>query len=241
MDSDIQEWLARATGGAQYNDNIDWKKEGDSNSPPRKMYKEYLQKHLGDIVGREILDIGSGTGWLSEFLLENGAMEVVGVEPSRQNIAISRELYPNFRVIESTFDALGVNRVFDLAIAIMSFEHVPNIVEAMRRVFGYLKPQGSFVLLAIDDAYARTPRFGYAIDERHINSEEAIVRVVRPFGELYDIVRTSLCVVRAATTAGFSLVEEIPIVPTQKFISEVPRYAEFENRVMFHLYIFKRV
>ncbi|MET9952867.1 class I SAM-dependent methyltransferase [Streptomyces sp. NPDC006339] len=110
---------------------------------------------VGDVRGRSVLDLASGTGFYSREFRRRGASEVLGVDISGEMIAVSKKL--------EEADPLGIDyevgdvaelrafeRPFDIALGVQMLSYAPDIAttERMcRNVHRSLKPGGSFFIL----------------------------------------------------------------------------------------------
>ena len=104
---------------------------------------------LGNIEGKEILEVRCGSGYLCRLMAKQGA-KVVGLEPA--------ESFYNYAVEEEKRLAQGVEYVqkdlsemtefesnFDAVVANMVFLDIPDYRPAMRNSIKALKPGGDFI------------------------------------------------------------------------------------------------
>ncbi|MFF5975446.1 class I SAM-dependent methyltransferase [Streptomyces sp. NPDC012769] len=110
---------------------------------------------VGDVRGKSILDLASGTGFYSREFRRRGASEVLGVDISGEMVAVSRKL-------EET-DPLGIayevgdvaelrpfERPFDIVLGVQMLSYAPDIAttERMcRNIHRSLRPGGEFFIL----------------------------------------------------------------------------------------------
>jgi SAM-dependent methyltransferase len=101
--------------------------------------------NIGNVAGKNVADIGSGTGRIVNMLLDAGAAHVTALEPSESfalAIANTADRADRVRVIHDVGTAIPQDQNFDLVLSIGVLHHVENpgpIVEAARRA---LKPGG---------------------------------------------------------------------------------------------------
>ncbi len=112
----------------------DWQTQvGDDGDKNRLLNSDpVLWDFAGDVGGRDVLDAGCGTGYLSRKLSECGA-RVVGVDLSENMIGIAKEMSPelDFRVESVTgLRSLEDDR-FDLVIANYVLMDVPFLEETI--------------------------------------------------------------------------------------------------------------
>jgi 2-polyprenyl-3-methyl-5-hydroxy-6-metoxy-1,4-benzoquinol methylase len=88
-----QSFLEAATNPEQYDlGEVDWRADGNREHFTRRMILEAILPHIGDVQGKDVLDIGAGQGWLCHELTELGA-RTVGIEPSLQNVSAAHEQF----------------------------------------------------------------------------------------------------------------------------------------------------
>jgi len=104
---------------------------------------------LPPLAGLEILDLGCGEGTFGRWCLEQGAASVVGVDLSQRMLALGAERRTDRRL---RFVRSGVEQIafkaasFDLVVSSYTLHYVEDYAGAVARVFGWLRPGGSFVL-----------------------------------------------------------------------------------------------
>lgn len=102
---------------------------------------------LGDVAGKRIADIGSGTGRIVNMLLDAHATHVVAVEPSaafevlRNNVCHSDAV----TLLNVTGDLLPPTGDVDLIVSIGVLHHIPDPVPVMRTAFRALRPGGKML------------------------------------------------------------------------------------------------
>ncbi len=73
-----KDYRVLATNPAQYDsDELHWETE-TADSPMRQFFSSYLGKSLGNLSGKKIIDIGSGTGFLTK--LYEGSVREISLE-----------------------------------------------------------------------------------------------------------------------------------------------------------------
>lgn len=113
----------------------------------------YAVVSLGDIAGKEVLDLGCGTGWFSVILAKKGAM-VTGVDISPEAIAIARKraivnavsdrvnfMPMSFYDLKSNFRAES----FDKTIGLSVLHHCQHKSLLADQLCSILKPGGRVV------------------------------------------------------------------------------------------------
>jgi 2-polyprenyl-3-methyl-5-hydroxy-6-metoxy-1,4-benzoquinol methylase len=102
-------------------------------------------RQLGVPQGAEVLDLGSGTGWVSLLLAEAGYLPT-GVDLAPGNVRIS-ELHAERWNSPATFlaadmDDLDLGRSFDAVLMFDSLHHVDDPEAIVSRVSAHLRPGG---------------------------------------------------------------------------------------------------
>ncbi len=106
-------------------------------------------ERAGLIDGQEILELGCGWGSLSLFMAEKfPAARINSVSnsaPQRQFIAaqaLERGL-TNLQVITADMNTFASENTYDRVVSVEMFEHMKNYGELLRRIAGWLKPDGA--------------------------------------------------------------------------------------------------
>jgi SAM-dependent methyltransferase len=219
--------------------DLDWLSVGQEGSPSGLFFSSTLRKHLDDLTGNSILEIGSGTGRLFSLLQEKGASSIQGVEPSEKSSAASRKAHPEVAVFAGTFSDFQCENEFHIVLAIMVFEHLPDLPATFRKIRQLLKSGGNFYLV-VGDYECQTREETYAKFERvELGDGVSVVATKRPFGVLHNIVRPLQNYCYAGEQAGLTLVKKIALPPTEQLLEKSPSYVAFKNKPICHLLIFQ--
>lgn len=127
-------------------------------SPLRKYVEEYTFMELvGDVSGKRVLDLACGEGFYSRRLRSAGAERVVGVDVSREMIALAveRERAEPLGIDYVCADVLDLNEAtdpggFDIVVAAYLLHYAPDIGALARmcaNIAAQLPPGGRFVTL----------------------------------------------------------------------------------------------
>lgn len=125
---------------------------------------------------QELIDIGCGTGWLTERAAKL-VDSVVGIDPSEESIAIARQRHCGPRIVycaESIEGYAREQRKFDLAISNMSASSTPNLQSFMLASRSVLKKNSLFVF-SIPHPCFWPLYWGYASHERFNYQESCAV------------------------------------------------------------------
>ncbi|NNF13294.1 MAG: methyltransferase domain-containing protein [Gemmatimonadetes bacterium] len=128
----------------------DWQIQvGDDGDANRRLNSDpVLWDFAGSVEGRDVLDAGCGTGYLSRKLAERGA-RVVGIDLSDEMIEIARSRGPeiDFRVDSITVLHSVGDEEFDLVVANYVLMDVPHLQEAVDAIYRVLRPAGRTVVV----------------------------------------------------------------------------------------------
>jgi glycosyltransferase involved in cell wall biosynthesis len=162
-------------------------------------YNNYLWRKIAQHVGRRILEAGCGTGTITRFLAQRGAVFAVDID--EHYVDLLRERYAarsNLRFQWMDLSSLDwsplANQRFDTVVCMNVLEHLPNDAAVLRHFFEVLQPGGRLLLLvpahvqlfgALDRAlghYRRYDRTGLQslIEEAGFRSEQ--VSYINPSG-----------------------------------------------------------
>ncbi len=102
-----------------------------------------LLDSLGDLRGRRVLDVASGTGHLAADALARGAT-VVGVDTAPNMVALARRRVPGAVFREGDAEALPFqDEQFDSVLCCFGLPHFARPAEALREAARVLKPGGT--------------------------------------------------------------------------------------------------
>ncbi len=103
---------------------------------------EWITEQYGDVSGKEILDIGSSSGYFLQTLFSANA-RVSGVELNENCSNYARSL--GFTVYSKSIETIGFKNEFDLVVMFHTFEHVSDPVSVLRAIYAALKEGGVFM------------------------------------------------------------------------------------------------
>lgn len=236
--------LNKAVDPHQYDDNnsAKWDQYGTGlESPTRANFWEYLKPLSVAWKGKDILEIGAGTGWLLELALGLGAKSVLGMDPSERNFELGKKLYPSTRLLNITFETFECKEKYDVIIALLSLVNILDMEVAFKKVNLLLKLSGEFIAIVPDYDYYKKSRFGYKITLEKINHDEYVAMVERPEITTVSIVRTTSKYVKFAAQSGLVLIEDRPLPPTELLMQKMPRYREMAGIAMCRLLRFRKL
>jgi len=234
--SHLDDLLKQATNPVAYdNSDTEWAIENGKDSSRQDIYREYFSPYKSEWSDKDVLDIGSGAGWLLNFFMQNGAKSVLGVEPSRKNVEATKVLYPDIDVLNENFMAINMDRKFDFITAVMVMTNLPDVKSAFKKFKTLMNNKAKLLVVVPDYDYFKTPRHDYGLDVEVINSKEYVIETKRPNAVLTDIVRMNEVYIEAAELEGLMFIESIAMLPTTQFTEQLPQYSGFKAQPIMHL------
>lgn len=116
-------------------------------------YNHWIYEQIAEAMGRRILEVGSGTGNITQFLCANGCeVMATDVVPSYRN-ELQRlfESKANVQVSQFDLDAKAptefVTNPFDTVVCLNVLEHIEDDLFALEQMRNVLKPGGKLALL----------------------------------------------------------------------------------------------
>ncbi|MEP7229036.1 MAG: methyltransferase domain-containing protein [Ginsengibacter sp.] len=108
-------------------------------------YGEDLVNVLNPLPGEKILDVGCGTGYLANVILQKGT-QVTGIDSSPEMIAKAKREYPgiDFKLISATDFHLDI--LFDAVFSNAALHWVLDKNSAIECMYDCLKPGGRFAM-----------------------------------------------------------------------------------------------
>ena len=132
---------------AQWTESVqDW--IGKDHAVRTDMLDSWMLNALGDVSGREVLDVGCGEGRFSRLLSELGA-GVTGIDLTADFIEVARGLSKGAGryLVGNAEDLAGLDdESFDLAVSYIVMVDIFDYVSSINAAYRVLKPGGRFIV-----------------------------------------------------------------------------------------------
>jgi SAM-dependent methyltransferase len=147
-----------------------WQDEFTAGADPE--YEEQILPLAADHLAgaRAVLDIGTGEGQVARLASRVGVPRVVGIDPTRAQIAEAGRRAGGPLFAGGAAEALPFpDGAFDAVVAVLVFEHIEGYEAAIAEVARVLQPGGRF-LFFLNHPLLQTPNSGWIDD--HILEEQ---------------------------------------------------------------------
>lgn len=117
-----------------------------------KWHKTVLSLLDSDLSGKKMLEVGCGNGDFSNYLSIERNADILGLDFSKESIAIANEKKKKFNASGSDFmvgDAQNINlpdNSYDIIVSCECLEHIPEPQKMVSEIYRLLKPGGLVVL-----------------------------------------------------------------------------------------------
>lgn len=173
----------------------------DGNDPyhDNEVLQEYMNRWTGNDflnllnVNKEkrILEVGVGTGRLAKRVLDVGCFEYVGIDISPSTIQRAKQNLANFNnveIINENIIDFNEKEVFDIVFSVLTFQHILDKREAIKRMVGAVKPKGSIVL-SLDNINGEYIEYGSHKVNIYPNNVQEIISYMNEFDCDIEVVR----------------------------------------------------
>lgn len=128
------------------------KAKAPSHLYPNDCYYGHLSIYLFAsqfIAGRRVIDAGSGLGYGSAYLAENGADFVLGLEFDNESVKFSRKNFKRPNLVYKRMDLQEIKGIeahhFDTIFSSNVLHLIPDVNAFLGKAWGLLKPEGTLI------------------------------------------------------------------------------------------------
>jgi SAM-dependent methyltransferase len=131
---------------------------------------------LAPARGERVLDLGAGSAWCSEWL-QRLNLDVVAVDLSLDllNVGRTRLPRPGCLVAGDLENLPFGTAVFDAAVSLNAFHHVPDMPRALREVHRVLKPGGRVIFSEPGRGHAAADTSRHAVESFGVTEQDILV------------------------------------------------------------------
>ncbi len=154
-----------------------WWQKGFTDGADPEYTEQILPLAAQHLAGaRRVLDVGAGEGQVARLAFEEGARQVVGIDPSWAQLTVAYQraggpVYVRAGAVTLPFP----DATFDAVVACLVFEHIDDLDGAIAEVGRVLVPGGRFVFL-LNHPLLQTPDSGW-IDDQVLDPPEQYWRI----------------------------------------------------------------
>jgi ubiquinone/menaquinone biosynthesis C-methylase UbiE len=111
--------------------------------PHRFVEKPAMKRLLPELKDKKVLLLGCGTGEESLLLAEHGAVDMVGVDLSKESIRLAQESYPKITFVVGDMHSLDFeDESFDFVYSSLTIHYSDQPENVYKELFRILKPEG---------------------------------------------------------------------------------------------------
>ncbi|HHW68666.1 MAG TPA: class I SAM-dependent methyltransferase [Epulopiscium sp.] len=160
-------------------------------------YTKILDKistQIEDKKSGTVIEIGVGTGNLSELLTKKG-FHVIGIEPSSEMRKAAKVKIPSLEILDGHFLSLPLKQKVDAFVASYAFHHLTYAekIESVKLMDGLLKPDGKIV---IADTMFESKKYKLKLIEK-VKADRAFNLLKDLYTEYYELIEDLIQIFRA--------------------------------------------
>lgn len=121
--------------------------------------QEIVRSIIPNLVGKTILDVGSGFGEFCKYASCKGANLVIGIDSSKMmyQYAKKNNSGDNIRYINSSFEKfINPTHYFDIVVSSLVFHYINDLNAQLLKIYGLLKPGGIFAFSVNHPSFSST-------------------------------------------------------------------------------------
>ena len=190
---------------------------------------------LGDLSGKEVIDIGCGYGAMSKRIAEHGAKKVLGLDNSEKMIQKACEEYGHACVSYRTLPMEQLSEItdeYDVVVSCLAIHYVENLYRLFSDIYRLTKTKGSFVFSMEHPMYTASMHpqhwisdsnnqiVAFATDHYGVEGKREIEWLGKPVLKFHHKMET---VINALIKSGFVIEQILEPTPTPDMLKMVPK------------------
>ncbi len=144
-----------------------------------------LEKHIGPLIDKKILDVGCGTGYMLRRLEEKGA-KVYGIDPNFSAVGYAKKKSGSTVVLGEGESIPFASNSFDVVCALDVLEHCTSDQKAVQEIKRVLKPNG-FAMITVPALQSLWTKQDERLHHHRRYAKDELRDVVQPLGDIKKI------------------------------------------------------
>lgn len=199
---------------------------------------------LPELKNKNVLDLGCGFGWHCRYAREQQASSVIGVDISEKMLQKARKMTDDSAVscIKMPIEDINFSdSQFDVVISSLAFHYVKSFEIVCQKVYGFLKPGGSFVFSVEHPIFTSRNEQDWYYDN-HGNrlywpvdnyQSEGVRNTTFLTENVIKYHRTFATYINDVIQAGFSIKLVKEPMATEEMVRSIPEMKDENRRPMF--------
>lgn len=155
----------------------------ESNAPNDVIEEPIIDELLGDVSGKNILDLGCGGGNYGIELLKRGATFYQGIDGSQKMVSLAKENLANYNaeIKVADIESVTIQEKYDIVISRLVLHYIDDLDSLFRKIKERLKDNGVFifsiehpVITSNYESYHKSDKRGNWIVDNYFDSGERI-------------------------------------------------------------------